>query len=76
MKPQRNFTVSLHLLLAEEQALTFRQKKIGQYSVTYHSAADTISSMLNGSDAGMSDLLYSIVGRHLGSTGLLYRGVD
>nr|DAG37930.1 MAG TPA: Head Tail Connector Protein [Caudoviricetes sp.] len=51
-------------------------EKIGQYSVTYHSAADTISSMLNGSDAGMSDLLYSIVGRHLGSTGLLYRGVD
>ena len=73
MKPQRNFTASAS---GGGAGSGVSSEKIGQYSVTYHSAADTISSMLNGSDAGMSDLLYSIVGRHLGSTGLLYRGVD
>ncbi|MBQ6169787.1 MAG: hypothetical protein IJK30_07520 [Ruminococcus sp.] len=51
-------------------------EKIGQYSITYRSAAENISAMLNGSGAGLLDLLYSVISKHLGSTGLLYRGVE
>ena len=55
-------------------------EKNGQYSITYQSASETISAQLNGTSygkgAGLSDLLYNIVSKHLGMTGLLYRGVD
>jgi hypothetical protein len=51
-------------------------EKIGQYSVTYHTGAETISALLNGNDTGLNDLLYSTISRHLGNTGLLYKGVD
>lgn len=51
-------------------------EKNGQYSITYRSSAESISAELNGSGAGLSNLLYNIVSKHLGMTGLLYRGVD
>ena len=51
-------------------------EKIGQYSITYRSAAENISAMLNGSGAGLLDLLYSVISKHLSSTGLLYKGVE
>ena len=51
-------------------------EKNGQYSITYRSSAESISAELNGSGAGLSDLLYSIISKHLGTTGLLFKGVD
>ena len=55
-------------------------EKNGQYSVSYQSASEMISSQLNGKidgkGAGLCNLLYNIVSKHLGMTGLLYRGVD
>lgn len=51
-------------------------EKIGQYSVTYRTGTETISSLLSGTDSGLNDLLYSVANRHLGSTGMLYKGVD
>ncbi len=47
----------------------------GAYSVTYRSAADGIAAQLHGESAGLEDVLQSIIGKHLGRTGLLYRGV-
>lgn len=51
-------------------------EKVGQYSISYRSDSEKISSILGKKDAGLSDLLYSITSKHLGSTGLLYKGVD
>ena len=51
-------------------------EKNGQYSINYRSDAETIAVQLNGSTAGLADLLYAIISRHLGNTGLLYKGVD
>ena len=51
-------------------------EKNGQYSITYRSDSEKISAMLNGKGAGLSDLLYNIASKHLGMTGLLYKGVD
>ncbi len=51
-------------------------EKVGQYSVSYRSGSEKISSMLGKKDAGLTDLLYSILSKHLGTTGLLYKGVD
>ncbi len=51
-------------------------EKVGQYSITYHSTAESISGKLNGSEAGLLDLLYNVICKHLASTGLLYRGVE
>lgn len=48
---------------------------IGSYSVSYRSSAETISALLHGGTDGLEDVLYSIVRRYLGRTGLLYRGV-
>lgn len=45
------------------------------YSVSYRSAGDTASSALYGAPAGVEDVLHAIVRKHLGRTGLLYRGV-
>ena len=50
-------------------------EKNGQYSVTYCSASENISSQLNGKASGLTDLLYSVIYKHLGTTGLLYTGV-
>lgn len=46
------------------------------YSVTYRSASEQAASLLHGSDAGLEDVLHSIAMKHLGRTGLLFRGVD
>lgn len=51
-------------------------EKVGQYSVTYRSGAETISSLLNGGDSGLTDLLYSTISKHLCNTGLLFKGVE
>lgn len=48
----------------------------GEYSVTYRTASDSASALLYGSNAGLQDLLLAIARKHLGRTGLLYRGVD
>ena len=45
------------------------------YSVTYRSVADTSAAFLHGSSAGLEDLAQSIIMKHLGRTGLLFRGV-
>lgn len=45
------------------------------YSVTYRSASDSVSALLHGSEAGLEDVLHSIVMKHLGRTGLLFRGL-
>ncbi|MBQ9695776.1 MAG: hypothetical protein IJV58_05040 [Oscillospiraceae bacterium] len=50
-------------------------EQIGEYSVSYRSPADRASALLDGSTAGLEDVLRSIVRRYLGRTGLLYRGV-
>lgn len=44
------------------------------YSVTYRSAADTSSALLYGSGAGLEDLAQAVLAKHLGRTGLLFRG--
>ena len=49
---------------------------IGKYSVSYTTAAQTISGLLYGTSAGLQDYLRSICIRYLGSTGLMYRGCD
>lgn len=48
---------------------------VGSYSVSYRSSAETVSALLHGGAGGLEDVLYSIAGRYLGRTGLLYRGV-
>lgn len=49
---------------------------IGAYSVSYRNRSDVIAGLLNGNSAGLEDILHRIVSKHLGRTGLLYRGVD
>ncbi len=63
---------------AEESATGTSSKaseSIGAYSVTYRTAAEGISAQLHGTSAGLEDLLQIIARKHLGRTGLLYRGV-
>ena len=45
------------------------------YSVTYRSASETASALLYGSGAGFEDMAQNIIAKHLGCTGLLFRGV-
>ena len=45
------------------------------YQIQYLTSADTLSSLL-GSGRTLEDYLHSICMRYLGSTGLMYRGVD
>ena len=47
---------------------------IGKYSVSYTTAAQTISGLLYGTSAGLQDYLRSICIRYLGGTGWVYRG--
>ena len=51
-------------------------EQIGSYAVNYASVSDSISSLLNGSSAGLDSLIQEIILKHLGRTGLLYRGID
>lgn len=44
------------------------------YSVTYRSAADTSAALLYGSGAGLENLVQAVLAKHLGRTGLLFRG--
>lgn len=72
------YSVSLAAVSAEGTASSMSAKaseSIGAYSVTYCSAADGIAAQLHGESAGLEDVLQSIIGKHLGRTGLLYRGV-
>ena len=51
----------------------------GKYSVTFRSGAERLSAvsvMLHGGTSGLEDIYADIIRRHLGRTGLLYRGVD
>lgn len=45
------------------------------YSVTYRSTSDTVSALLHGVPAGFEDMAQAIILKHLGRTGLLFRGV-
>lgn len=58
------------------QAGTKTYEQIGAYSVNFGSVSDNISTLLDGSPAGLETLLAQIAMKHLGRTGLLYRGVD
>ncbi|MBR0483943.1 MAG: hypothetical protein IJJ69_04085 [Oscillospiraceae bacterium] len=51
-------------------------EQIGAYSVNYASVSDSISALMNGSSAGLDSLIQEIIMKHLGRTGLLYRGLD
>lgn len=54
-------------------------EKIGQYSVNYRSEAEEQADKLAlavGSGGDLGKLYYSIILKHLGSTGLMFRGVD
>lgn len=51
-------------------------EKNGEYSAEYRSPAETAAALLHGDTAGLNDVLQSIAGKHLGRTGLLYRGVE
>ena len=55
-------------------AKTYEQ--IGAYAVNYAGISDSISTLMNGSPAGLETLLSQIAMKYLGRTGLLYRGVD
>lgn len=53
-------------------------ENIGKYSVTYRSGTEqisTISAQLNGENSGLEDIYKNIIMRHLGRTGLLFRGI-
>lgn len=69
------FWMLTNSLTAQDDAAGKASESIGAYSVTYRSTAETVGSLLYGESAGLEDLLRSIIGRHLGRTGLLYRGV-
>lgn len=56
------------------QAGTKSYEQIGAYSVNYASVTDSISALLNGKPAGLDSLIHEIIMKHLGDTGLLYRG--
>ncbi len=49
-------------------------EQIGAYSVNYASIADSISALTNGNSAGLDSLIRNIILKHLGDSGLLYRG--
>lgn len=54
-------------------------EKIGQYSVTYQSESEEQAKKLSlaiGSDGNLDKLYYGIILKHLGNTGLMFRGVD
>lgn len=51
-------------------------EQIGAYSVNYASVSDSISALMNGSASGLDSLIQEIMMKHLGRTGLLYRGLD
>ena len=58
---------------------TIASENIGKYSVTYRSGSEQISAIsaqLHGGSAGIEDIYKDIIMRHLGRTGLLFRGVD
>lgn len=57
-------------------SLPKNSETIGKYSVSYTTAAQTISGLLYGASAGLQDYLRSICIRYLGGTGLMYRGCD
>lgn len=62
-----------------EGAAAIASEKIGQYSVNYRSEAEEQAKKLAlaiGSDGNLEKYYYSIILKHLGNTGLLYRGVD
>jgi hypothetical protein len=51
----------------------------GKYSVTFKNGTEQLSAVaaqLHGGTSGLEDIYADIVRRHLGRTGLLYRGVD
>ena len=53
-------------------------ENIGKYSVTYRSGTEqisTISAQLHGENSGLEDIYKNIIMRHLGRTGLLFRGI-
>ena len=53
-------------------------ENIGKYSVTYRSGTEQISAVsaqLHGENSGLEDIYKNIIMRHLGRTGLLFRGV-
>lgn len=45
------------------------------YSISYRSTSEQSASLLHGETAGLEDVLHCIAMKHLGRTGLLYRGV-
>ena len=57
----------------EDGARPKNSESIGKYSVSYTTAAQTISGLLYGATAGLQDYLRSICIRYLGGTGLMYR---
>lgn len=44
------------------------------YSITYRSTAENAAALLYGAAAGMEDQMLAVVRKHLGRTGLLFRG--
>ena len=57
---------------------TIASENIGKYSVTYRSGTEQISAIsaqLHGGSAGIEDIYKDIIMRHLGRTGLLFRGI-
>lgn len=57
------------------QATAKSYEQIGSYAVNYASVSDSISSLLDGTPSGLKTLLDEIIRKHLGRTGLLFRGV-
>lgn len=54
-------------------------EKIGQYSINYRSESEEQAkkvSLAIGDEGNLEKLYYIIILKHLGSTGLMYRGVD
>lgn len=47
-----------------------------KYSVSYRSSSEVLGAQLKGATAGLDDVCLAIILRHLGRTGLLFRGVD
>ena len=60
----------------EDGARPKNSESIGKYSVSYATTQQTISGLLSGETAGLTDYLHSICMRYIGSTGLMYRGFD
>lgn len=60
----------------EDGARPKNSESIGKYSVSYATAAQTISGLMSGGTSGLSDYMHSICMRFLGRTGLMFRGCD